>query len=188
MTIGPDDTTRLLAAVHEGVRGAQEQLLDVVYDQLRVIAAAHFRRERAGHTLQPTALVHETYLRLMGGNVMSWTNRAHFLSVAAKAMRNTLVNHALAKKAAKRGGGAATVDMNLDSAASQARPVDTLGLDQALKDLAVLDARKAQVVELRFFGGMTVDETAHVLKISVSTVEADWRMAKAWLSAELGSD
>jgi RNA polymerase sigma factor (TIGR02999 family) len=188
MPIGPDDTTRLLIAVNEGDREAAERLMDAVYDELRSIAAAYFRRERAGHTLQPTALVHETYLRLVGGNSAPWTSRAHFLAVAAKAMRNTLVNHALARKAAKRGGQAATIDIDLDSAASQKRPVETLSLDQALKDLAALDARKAQVVELRFFGGMTVEETAHVLNVSVSTVEADWRMAKAWLCAELASD
>lgn len=179
-----EDTTRLLQQLNGGNRAAAEQLMPLVYDELKALAGAFLRRERADHTLQPTALVHEAYMKLVGAN-SNWESRAHFFAVAARAMRNTLVNHALARKAEKRGGGAATIALEVEPAASPKRAIDTLALDQALKDLAALDPRKAEVVELRFFGGMTVEETAHVLSVSVSTVEADWRMARAWLAHQL---
>lgn len=179
-----EETTRLLRQLNDGDRAAADQLMPRVYDELRAIAGAYLRRERPDHTLQPTALVHEAYMKLVGAN-SNWESRAHFFAVAARAMRNTLVNHALARKAEKRGGGAATIAIEVEPAARPKRAVDTLALDQALKDLAALDPRKAEVVELRFFGGMTVEETAHVLGVSVSTVEADWRMARAWLAHQL---
>ena len=185
MPTGQNETTRLLIDAGRGDQAAGNQLLPLIYEQLRGIAESLFRRERSDHTLQPTALVHEAYLRLISPGVQNWQNRAHFFAVAAKAMRNTLVNHALAKKAAKRGGDARTLVLDPDATPAPDRGVDTLALDEALKGLAELDPRKAQVVEMRFFGGMTVEESAEALGVSVSTVEADWRMAKAWLSSKL---
>jgi RNA polymerase sigma factor (TIGR02999 family) len=185
MNSGNQDATRLLERLNDGDAAAAHDLLPLVYDELRALAGAYFRRERPDHTLQPTALVHEAFLKLIGQTGPEWKGRAHFLAVAATAMRHTLVNHALAKKAAKRGGGAQPVLVDVDLAGTSAGGLNTLELDQALKDLAALDERKAKVVEMRFFGGMTIDETAAVLNVSVSTVEADWRMARAWLSSQL---
>lgn len=179
------NTTRLLADLSAGKRSAADELLPLVYDELRAIAAGYFRRERDDHTLQPTALVHEAYLRLVQQEKSDWKNRAHFFAVAARAMRNVLVNHALARKAEKRGGGRATIQIDTDTAPTHIREVDPLDLDDAVKRLHDLDQRKARVVELRFFGGLSADEVSHVLEVSLSTVEADWRLAKAWLSKEL---
>ena len=181
-------TTRLLAGLSDGDQAAADELLPLVYEELRSLAAAYLRRERTGHTLQPTALVHEVYLRLAGAANADWRGRAHFLAVAAKAMRNTLVNHALARKAAKRGGGAERVLLSGVAIASSRGEVDSLALHEALERLMALDGRKGRVVEMRFFGGLTSEEIAHVLGVSLSTVEADWRMARAWLALELEDD
>ncbi len=180
-----DRTTRLLLRLTDGDHAAGDELMPLVYDELRALAAGYLRRERPDHTLQPTALVHEAYLRLVGGGGVDWRSRAHFFAVAARVMRNTLVNHALAHKAEKRGGAALRLDLQSDGVAAPSDGVDTLALDDALKRLAALDPRKSEVVELRFFGGMSVEEAAEVLSVSVSTVEADWRVARAWLSSEL---
>ncbi|TWT41069.1 RNA polymerase sigma factor [Phycisphaerae bacterium RAS1] len=171
--------------MRQGDVDAAGELLPLLYDELRALAASYLRRERAGHTLQPTALVHEVYLRLAGGASDDWSGRAHFLAVAAKVMRNTLVNHALARKAAKRGGGAERVLLDGATLADKPGNLDSLDVHEALERLAALDERKARVVEMRFFGGLTSEEIAHVLHVSLSTIEADWRMARAWLAAEL---
>jgi RNA polymerase sigma factor (TIGR02999 family) len=182
---GVGHATQILDELSAGDTGAAERLLPLVYEELRTLAAAYLRRERAGHTLQPTALVHEAYVRLIAGAQPDWAGRAHFLAVAARAMRNTLVNHALARKAEKRGGGRTMVAVDADSAPARGREFDALAVSEALERLGAMDDRKARVVEMRFFGGMTVEESARVLGISVSTVESDWRFARAWLSKEL---
>jgi RNA polymerase sigma factor (TIGR02999 family) len=180
------NTTQLLEKLSAGDRGAADALLPLVYDQLRSLAEAYLRRERRDHTLQPTALVHEAYLKLIDQNGASWQSRAHFMAVAAKAMRQALINHALARKAVKRGGGTPVLRMSVDVPAVERSDVDPLVLSDALQRLAALDRRKADVVEMRYCGGMTSEEAAHVLGVSLSTVEADWRLARAWLSKELG--
>ncbi|MBL8880131.1 MAG: hypothetical protein JNG88_13515 [Phycisphaerales bacterium] len=187
MNSNSQDATRLLERLNDGDSAAANDLLPLVYDELRALAAAYFRRERSDHTLQPTALVHEAFIKLVGSPVNEWKGRAHFLAVAATAMRHTLVNHALAKKAIKRGGGAPGVMLDVEFAGATAGGLDALEVDQAIKDLSNLDPRKAKVVEMRFFGGMTIEEAAAVLDVSVSTVESDWRMARAWLSGQLSS-
>lgn len=179
------ETTRLLAALNQGDSAAAEKLLPLVYDQLRALAANYLRRERTDHTLQPTALVHEAYLRLVEQSGANWKDEAHFLAIAARAMRNVLINHGVARRALKRGGGRPALLLNEELAPAKTRTVDALKLDEALQKLAAMDARKAKVVELRFFGGLTVEQTAHVLGVSDGTVETDWRVAKAWLSKEL---
>lgn len=187
--------TSLLARWRTGDSRALEELTPRVYSELRRLASARFRREREGHTLQPTALVHEAFLRLCGdGNEINWQSRAHFLGIAARVMRQVLIQHARTRKAEKRGSG--RVMMSLDdvavasaaaSAGAGADAGDLLEIDQALDRLTDLDARKASVVELRFFGGLTVPEIAVELSISASTVEREMRMGLAWLRRELGS-
>ena len=185
---GPADVTRLLHGLASGGRAAVDALLPLVYDELRDLAGIYLRRERSDHTLQPTALVNEIYVRLVGQTDINWSDRAHFMALAAKAMRNALVNHALARAAEKRGGGVKPLLLSTSVMAAPKGCVDTVDLNEALTNLGKLDARKAQVVEMRFFGGMTVEEIAHVLDVSISTVEADWRMARAWLSSELAPE
>jgi RNA polymerase sigma factor (TIGR02999 family) len=159
--------------------------MEVVYQELRRRAAAHLRRERPGHTLQPTALVHEAYLRLVDQKAAAWQNRTQFFAVAAQIMRRILVDRARARKTAKRSGQWARVMLDEALAEHQPRDVEVLDLDAALTDLATFDARKSQVAELRFFGGLTLDETGHVLGLSVATVEREWKVARAWLYARL---
>ncbi len=158
------------------------------YDELRRMAAAYLRGERPDHTLQPTALVHEAYLRLLGQHQVDYSNRAQFLGVAAQMMRRILTNHALARQAAKR-GGAEAVRLTLDEAIDfyEARDVNLIAVDEALQELAVLDARQAQIIEMRFFGGLTMDEAAEVLGVSVATVNREWATAKLWLKLQLAS-
>jgi RNA polymerase sigma-70 factor, ECF subfamily len=178
-------TTELLQAMSAGSRGAAEQLLPVVYEELRLLAAAYLKRERPDHTLQPTALVHEAYLRLVGSNQPTWSGRAHFLAVAARAMRRALVNHALARNAEKRGGGRTILSLDPALTTSTDSGVDTLELSEAIDRLTALDERKARLLEMRFFAGMTMEEAAGVLEVSLSTAESDWRFARAWLAHEL---
>lgn len=185
MHVSADETTRLLSQIGQGDAAAAARLLPKVYDELRSLAAAYFRRQRGDHTLQPMALVHEAYLKLINQTAAQWNDRAHFFAVAARAMRQILVNHALARKAEKRGGGAPRMFLSDEVAPTAARDFDPLALDEGLKKLAAFDERKAQVVELRFFSGLSVEEVAHVLNVSKTTVEGDWRMARAWLSKEL---
>jgi RNA polymerase sigma factor (TIGR02999 family) len=162
--------------------------MPLVYNELRRVARGHLRREPAGHTLQPTALVHEVFLRLVAADRMTPTNRTHFFAISARLMRQVLVDHARRKRADKRGGGATLI--GLDEAAPAAAPasgVDVLALDEALDVLSSLDARQCRVVELRFFAGLNIPETADALDISSATVEREWAMAKAWLHQRLSA-
>lgn len=179
------DVTGLLADWRQGDEQALEALMPILYAELRARAAAHMARERANHTLQPTALVHEVFFRLVEQNELEWQSRAHFLGVAAKLMRLILIDHARAKKAAKREGDAQRVTLDENLGWEQPRQIELLALDAALEDLAELDERQARLVELRFFGGLTIEESAEVLAISVATVKREWRMAKAWLRTRM---
>jgi RNA polymerase sigma factor (TIGR02999 family) len=180
------EVSKLLAAWSAGEPGADERLFALVYEELRKLAAYHMRRERPGHSLQTTALVHEAYLRLAGLQRSTWKSRGHFFALAAQAMRRILVDHARRRRAAKRGGGEAPSP--LDSiAATMEHSVDLLALDAALEKLERLDPREARVVELRFFAGLSLSEVASSLGISKATVERDWAAARAWLRSELGA-
>lgn len=178
--------TRLLIAWSEGRKDALDDLLPLVYEELRRVAASYVRRERPGQALQPTALVHEAYLRLIDQRRVQWRNRAHFYGVAAQIMRRVLVDQFRAERADKRGAGwtrVALFDEMMPAAA--AVDVDVLALDEALRRLAVFDPQQARIVELRYFGGLTIEEAAEVLKISPATVVREWTIARAWLRAEL---
>lgn len=182
------ETSNITRLLQRGDPQALEKLLPVVYDELHKIADALFRKEfRANHTLQPTALVHEVYLKLVGGNgsEISWQNRAHFFGIAARSMRQILVNHAVAHNRGKRGGGQTVFALDNAVGFLQTQDIEILALHEALEQLARLDARQAEIVELRFFGGLTNEETAEVLQTSVSTVKRDWEMARCWLYREL---
>lgn len=182
------DITGLLRRWNQGDRDALEPLLPLVYEELRRLAAGYLRHERPDHTLQPTALVHEAYLRLVGQDQVVWQNRSHFFGIAAQMMRRVLVDHARRRHAAKRGAAAIRVELSAeDLEAGLDRDPEILALDAALDELAALDARQARVVELRFFGGLTVEETAEVVGISTATVKREWRTARAWLRRELGA-
>ena len=166
---------------------AAEELLPLVYDELRALAGSLFRQQSTGHTLQPTALVHEAYLRLVGQQRVEWKSRAHFMAVAAKAMRQILVNHAIAKKADKRGGDWGRVTLSEAAEPSREPDVDLEALNDALRRLETLDDRQVRIVEMRYFAGLTMEEIAHVLGLSLSAVEKDWRMARNWLKRELAA-
>ncbi|HEY3243125.1 MAG TPA: sigma-70 family RNA polymerase sigma factor [Phycisphaerae bacterium] len=182
------EVTRILGELERGRGSAADELLPLVYDELRAVAASLLAGERAGHTLQPTALVHEAYLRLVGETRSNWQGRAHFLAVAANAMRRILVNHARDRRAAKRGGGEwHKVSLTAVDTPAPEQEVDLVALDDALQRLEKMDERLCRVVELRFFGGLTVPETAQVLAVSDRTVELDWRMARSWLFKELSA-
>jgi RNA polymerase sigma factor (TIGR02999 family) len=184
----PRDVTALLGDWSRGNRSALNQLLPLVYGELRRVAARKLRSERADHTLQPTALVHEVFIRLVDQRQVDWQNRAHFFGVAANVMRRILVDHARRHGAGKRGEGVRclSIDEANDVAAPNEMPV--LALDQALERLETIDAELARIVELRAFAGLTIEEAAHVLSVSPSTAKRDWRTAKAWLNRELGSE
>jgi RNA polymerase sigma-70 factor (ECF subfamily) len=185
----PSEVTQLLDAVAGGSKSAAGELLPLVYGELRRLAAAYLRGERADHTLQATALVHEAYLKLADTRAAEWQDRAHFFAVAAQAMRRILVDHARAHGTIKRGGGGGEKQATrLDAAVAliQERAIDLEALDEALVRLAEIDAQKARIVELRFFGGMSVEEAAEVLGVSSRTVERDWTMARAWLRGHIG--
>ena len=177
--------TGLLHAWRGGDLSARDQLLAVVHQELRRRAATRLRRERPGHVLQPTALVHEAYLRLIDQQQTEWQNRAHFLAVASEMMRRILVDHARRRKMAKRSGGWARVTLDETVAQIDPRDVDLLDLDAALDELAAFDSRKSRVAELRFFGGLSVDDIAHTEGRSRATVERDWLVARAWLYRRL---
>jgi RNA polymerase sigma factor (TIGR02999 family) len=185
MTSRPD-LTALLSEWGRGNSNALNELLPLVYTELRRIAAGQLRRERVGHTLQPTALVHEAYLRLIDQRHADWRNRAHFFGVAAEVMRRVLVDHARRHVAAKRGDGVPSVAIEKASDIAAADGIPVLALDLALQKLAGFDAALARIVELRAFGGLTIDEAACVLNVSPSTAKREWRTAKAWLGRELG--
>jgi RNA polymerase sigma factor (TIGR02999 family) len=183
----PNDVTSLLIEWRRGDAAALERLLPLVYAELRTLARAHLRREQAGHSLQATALVHEVYLRLVDVNRLTVESRAHFMAISARLMRQILVDHARRRRAGKR-GGAATLSLDVVSpTAARTGPadVDVLALNLALEELASFDAQQCQVVELRFFAGLTIEETAQALDISTATVEREWVLAKAWLYQRL---
>jgi RNA polymerase sigma-70 factor (ECF subfamily) len=180
------DVTGLLVACGNGEERARTILMEAVYGELRQLARGYLRRERAEHTLPPTALVHEAYLKLIDQKRVRWQNRAHFFAIAAQQMRRILVDHARAHRAAKRGGGATIPLTGVDVADGQSQ-LDLLELETALEKLAALDPRQSRLVELRFFGGLTVEETATVLGIAAITVKRDWALARAWLFRELRS-
>ena len=175
-----DAATRALVRAREGDAAAQENLLPFVYEDLRALAARYLDRERAGHTLQPTALVHEAYLRLIDQRQVDWTNRAQFVGVAAVMMRRILVNHARGRAADKRGGDAVRVSLSLADI-GEAPSVDLIALNAALDALATIDARKSRIVELKFFGGLTTAEMADVMELSPATIEREWSFSRAWL-------
>jgi RNA polymerase sigma-70 factor, ECF subfamily len=183
----PGDVTLLLRQVKAGDSAAESRLLELVYPQLRRIARQHLRRERTGHTLQPTALVNEVYLQLAGQMEKDWQNRSHFYAVAAKLMRRILVDYARQKKAAKREGGRQQVELTEALSITRERLDEILAIDEALSRLAEFDPRRSKVVEMRFFGGMTESEAAEVLGVAPRTVKRDWNVAKAWLHGELAT-
>jgi RNA polymerase sigma factor (TIGR02999 family) len=179
------DVTQLLVAWNEGNQDALERLLPAVYDELRKLARSYLRRERPDHTLQATALVHEAYLRLIDQNQVTWQNRAHFFGIAAQMMRRILVNHAEARRADKRGGGAQKLSLDEAIDLAEERAVDLIALDDAMKALAEFDPQQARIVELRYFGGLSIEETAEVVGVSPATVKREWSTAKMWLHREL---
>ncbi len=170
-----------------GNRASADVLLSLVYDELRKIAGNYLRKERSGHTLQPTALVHEAYMKLIDISDINWQDRAHFFAVSANVMRHILVDHARAKLAEKRGGEAQRIALEDAISLSNEPNIDLLAVDEALKELAEFDEQQSRIVELRFFGGLTIEETAHVVGISPATVKREWAMAKAWLHRKLKS-
>ena len=184
----PPNITELLVGYGRGDKDALDQLMPIVYDELRRQAARYLRREHAGNTLQTTALIHEAYVRLVDQRNVQWQNRAHFFGIAAQMMRRILVDHARAKKRAKRGGSDVRVSLGDATVAVKGQDLDVVALDEALERLAQIDEQQSRVVELRFFSGLTVEETAEVLHISTATVKRDWNMAKAWLHRELSGD
>jgi RNA polymerase sigma factor (TIGR02999 family) len=178
------DVTRLLKAWSGGDRQALEDLLPVVQAEVRKLARSYLRRERADHTLQPTALVNEAYMRLIDQRNVQWQNRAHFFGIAAQMMRRVLVDHARMRQAEKRGSGEAALVLD-DSIQVIDRNLDFVAVDDALKALAQLDPRQAKIVELRFFGGLSIEETAEVIQLSPATVKREWASARVWLRREL---
>ena len=184
---GAEHVTQLLVELSKGNHAAVDLLLPLIYDELRRLAANYMRRERQGHTLQPTALVHEAYMRIVDQRSDNWQNRAHFFGVAAQIMRRLLVDYARASNAEKRGYEfqKVSLDENIDKASEQS--AELIALDDALKALALIDEQKSRIVELRYFGGLTVEETAEVLGVTPITVKRHWRMAKAWLHRQMQS-
>ncbi|MCM3870690.1 MAG: sigma-70 family RNA polymerase sigma factor [Pyrinomonadaceae bacterium] len=186
-TDSPKEVSLLLSAWSDGDHAALDKLVPLVYDELHRLAHRYISRERPDNTLQTTALAHEAYLRLVDVKGVSWQNRAHFFAVAAQMMRRILVDLARARQNLKRGGGAQQVSLDGVLVASPERDSDMLALDEALSRLAALNPRQSQVVELRYFGGLTDEEVGEVVKVSPRTVRSDWRLAKVWLYRELSS-
>lgn len=179
------EITQLLIDLSDGNRDAVDSLMPLVYSGLHQIAERQLRGERAGHTLNSTALVHEAYLKLVDQNQVNWQNRSHFFAIASQAMRRILINYANSKKAQKRGGGDILATLDESEIIGETRADELLLLDDLLKELETMNERQSKVVEYRFFGGLTHEEIAEVLKVSIPTVRLDWRLAKAWLSREL---
>ena len=185
----PQEITQLLLSWSRGDKAALDQLVPLVYPELRRLAQRYMRRENSAHTLQTSALINEAYLRIVDQQEVEWQDRAHFFAVAAQVMRHILIDHARRHRYAKRGAGARHVPLDETAIISQERATEFLALDDALTRLATIDARKSQIVELRFFGGLTVEEIAEVMKLSPITIKREWRSAKAWLHSEIaGSD
>ena len=183
--LGPHEVTHLLLAWSEGDESALNELIPLVYGELRRLAKSYMRRERPGHTLQTTALANEAYLRLVDARNVQWQSRAHFFAIAARVMRQILVDFARSRRSAKHGKGLEALTLEEALAVTPQQSTDLVALDDALKSLARLDTRKSQVVEMRFFGGLTEEEAAEVLKVSEKTVRRDWNLAKVWLMREL---
>lgn len=181
------DVTQILIGLSDGDTRAADELFPIVYDELKRIARYFMSRERASHTLQPTALVHETYLKLIDQKKVDWQNRAHFFGLASEIMRRILVNHARDLKAVKRGGEMQRVSLEVAADFMQ-KDVEVLVLDEALAELEKIDERKAKVVEMKFFGGLTTKEIAEVLQISVATVEREWTFSRAWLFSRINDE
>lgn len=181
------EVTLLLRAWGDGSKEALDRLAPLVYRELHQIAGRLMARERPNHTLQTTALVNEAYVRLVDARQVSWQDRAHFFGICARAMRQILVDHARSRGSAKRGGGEVAIELEEGLAAAPSPEASLLELDEALKRLEALDPRKSQVVEMRYFGGLSVEETAEALKVSAETVRRDWKMAQAWLHRELSA-
>lgn len=185
MTTSSEEITQLLVEWSNGDQVALDKLMPLVYGELRQMARRYMSRQAPGHTLQTTALIHEAFLKLINQSEKQWQNRAHFFGVAAQAMRAILVDYARSRQYAKRGGGAQAVELDEAATVSGERAAELVALDDALKALAQVDPRKSRVVEMRYFGGLSVEETAEVLKVSPDTVMRDWRLAKTWLRREL---
>jgi RNA polymerase sigma factor (TIGR02999 family) len=183
----PGEVSVLLAAWTNGNEAARDELIPLIYDELRRLAGRHMAQERSDHSLQATALVHEVYVRLTDQRQVHWQNRAHFFALASRLMRRILVDHARARQSAKRGGDARHVSLDEAMVVSEETAADLVALDAALTRLAAMDSRKCEVVELRYFGGLTLEEVAEVLKISPITVRRDWSTAKAWLYRDIGA-
>jgi len=188
MTASPREVTQLLVAWSDGDEAARDQLMPLVYEELRRLAHRYMGRERIDHTLQTSGLVNEAYLRLIDQSRVQWRNRAHFFGIAAQMMRRILVDYARSRGYAKRGGDARQVSLDEAAIVSEERATEVVALDDALKGLAEFDVRKSQIVELRFFGGLSIEETAEVLAVSPGTVMRDWTLAKAWLRREITAD
>jgi len=188
ITPSPHQITQLLKEWGDGDQSARDQLMPLVYDELRRMAHQHMRKERPGHTLQTSALVHEAFVRLVDQSEVQWQNRAHFFGIAAQMMRRILVDYARSRGYAKRGGDARQVSLDEVAIVSEERAADVVALDDALTSLATIDSRKSQIVELRFFSGLSIEETAEVLAVSPGTVMRDWALAKAWLRREMTAD
>ena len=184
----PPNPTQILSELRNGDSSAADRLLPVVYDRLRELAEGYFRNQATPHTLQPTALVHEAFIRLINQKSATPEDRKHFIALCATAMRDILTDHARRRRAVKRGGDKQRVNLTGVLAGSEEADVDALDLDSALTVLNDLNSRQARIVELRFFGGLTMEEVAQYLEVSLTTVEGDWRMARAWLSAYLTDD
>ena len=181
------DVTQLLVAWGNGDHAARDALMPVVYEELHRLARRYMRRESPGHTLQTSALVNEAFLRLVDQRNVHWQNRAHFFGIAAQMMRRILVDYARSRSYAKRGGGGPALSLDEGLIVSEERSAEVVAVHEALEELARFDARKCQIVELRFFGGLSAEETAEVLGVSPGTVNRDWSLAKAWLRREIGS-
>lgn len=181
----PHEITQMLQAISRGDGTEIEKLFPLVYDELRRLASSYMRREKNYHTLQTTALVHEAYLRLVDQTQSDWKDRAHFFGIAARLMRQILVDHARIRDAQKRGGELTKISLDEAVSFGQTKDIDLVALDDALRTLASFDATQSKIVELRFFGGLTIEETAEVLNISPSTVKREWNLAKAWLRREI---
>lgn len=184
-TGGSRQVTELLVRWRKGDREALDKLVPLVYEELRRIAQHFLQRERPDHTLQSTALVHEAYVRMVGQNLPEWESRAHFFGIAAQLMRQILVDHARARQASKRGGGAFKLTLDESTALPEQKDLDLIALDDALKSLQQLDEQQSRIVELRYFAGLTIEDTSAVLGISPATVKRDWATARAWLQREM---
>ncbi len=181
------DVSTCVTGNFAGAAGEMNVALPALYNELREMAAGYLRRERSDHTLQPTALVHESYLRLVNQRTVNWSDRLQFLSIAARMMRRILADHGVARKAEKRGGGAPKLQLDEALEFCENRAIDISAVDEALRELEKLDHRQGQVVELRFFGGLTIEETAELMGLSPATVKREWMTARRWLQREIGS-